>query len=284
MYIAANSFIFDRTGHDLVDTVGIIASRGIRFLDISSNTSADPQDLPASARRDIVKAMADHGVTPSQFLMIKTGNIASADKKLRDGAMDYMKKCAEFQKSVGGRQVIVCVAGFLETGVPPEETWCHMLQALGHYAEWCAAMDMLVGVEMEPHVYYLLSDSWKLHRALDQLGAPNLYPNIDIGHLLITREAPSSIDKFAGRLYHGHLSDHDGMVHSNSVIGEGKVDFSPYLQRCKELGMAEDCRRAGIEPVFCLEIAEPGSDLDSAESWLDRSLAYLKDNVPEISL
>jgi sugar phosphate isomerase/epimerase len=159
-----------------------------------------------------------------------------------------------------------------------------MLDTLGSYADWCTSLDMLVGVEMEPHVYYLLKDTWKLYRALSQLGRPNLYANIDIGHFLLTREGPDCLDKFAGRLYHGHLSETDGLTHSNSILGEGKVDFSAYLKRCRELGMERDCEAAGIDPVFCMEISEADSRVDSAEAWFDKSLDHLRRFVPELSL
>lgn len=284
MYIGANSFLFDRTGHTLVRAIEIAASRGVRFMDISSNPFSDPQDLPPGRRRDIAGALDGNGVSASQMLLIKTWDIACSSPDRRAAVMDYMRKCAEFQREMGGRQVAVCVAGVLETGVAAEVTWGRMLDALGGFADWCAGLDMLVGVEMEPHVYYLLNDSWKLHRALSQLNRPNLYANIDIGHFLLTREGPDCLDKFAGRLYHGHLSETDGLAHSNSILGEGKVDFSSFLRRCRDLDMAGDCRKAGIEPVFCMEISEAGSDVDSAEAWFDRSLEHLKRRAPELSL
>lgn len=284
MYIGANSFLFDRTGHDLVRTVEFVASRGVRYLDISSNPFSNPQDLSAGRRRKVARALRDNAVAASQMLLIKTWNIASSSAKERASVQKYMRKCAEFQREMGGKQVVVCVAGVLETGVAVETTWCRMLEALGEYADWCAGLDLLVGVEIEPHVYYLLNDSWKLYRALTQLGRSNFYANIDIGHFLLTREAPECLDKFAGALYHGHLSETDGLSHSNSILGDGKVDFSAYLRRCRDLGMEDDCRRAGIDPVFCMEISEAGSLVESAEEWFDRSLEYVRKHVPELSL
>ncbi|MCD8352282.1 MAG: sugar phosphate isomerase/epimerase [Planctomycetaceae bacterium] len=284
MYIASQSYIFDRTGHSLVEGIKISASRGIRFFDFSSNRHSDPSTMQPGDQKDVAKALGDHGVVASQMLIIMADGIASSSAAARDKNMAYMKRCAEFIRAMGGRQALICVGGYREIGVAPERSWVHMLNSITEYAEWAAKMELLVGVEMEPHVYYLLSNMDHLYRALQEIGLPNLYPNVDIGHMWMTREGPEYLDRFAGRLYHGHLSDHNGMAHSNSVIGTNGVPFSDYLKKCLELGIAESCRKANIEPVFSMEISQDDSAIDSVENWIDRSIAYLKKNVPELSL
>ncbi|MCD8139077.1 MAG: sugar phosphate isomerase/epimerase [Planctomycetaceae bacterium] len=284
MYIASQSYLFDRTGHSLVEAITISSSRGIRFFDFSSNRHSDPSTLPPGKRKDVAAALADHGVTASQLLIIMADGIASTSATARDKNMAYMQRCGEFIREMGGRQALICVGGYREIGVAPERSWVHMLNSIGEYGTWAATMDLLVGVEMEPHVYYLLSNMDRLYRALQQIGLPNLYPNVDIGHMWMTREGPEYLDRFAGRLYHGHLSDHNGMAHSNNILGTNGVPFSAYLQKCRDMGIAESCRQAGIEPVFSMEISQDDSPVDSVENWLDRSLAYLKAHVPELSL
>lgn len=284
MYIAAQSYIFDRMGVGLVEAIRTTASRGVRFFDISSNPLSDPILLSPSDRKDVVKCLADSGVTSSSMLLIKTGGIASTDASQRAANMDYMKRCAEFQRETGGRQVLICVGGYREIGVPPERNWVHMLDSIAAYADWAATIDMLVGLEMEPHVYYLLYNMERLQKAIMEVDRPNVYPNIDVGHMRLSREGPEYLDRFKGLMYHGHLSDHTWYAHTNSVTGTNGVEYRRYLQRCRDLGMAGDSRRVGVEPVFSLEIGQDDSDIDTAANWLDRSLEYVKNNIPELSL
>jgi sugar phosphate isomerase/epimerase len=58
-------------------------------------------------------------------------------------------------------------------------------------------------------------------KMIKYVGAPNLFANIDTGHLAITREPPSALEKLRDGILHVHISDNDGKVHANWIIGKG---------------------------------------------------------------
>ena len=87
--------------------------------------------------------------------------------------------------------MLVCWGGGLyELGMTPEDSWKIMVEQVRTYAEWCLERDLLVGLELDPHVYFIINNPYKMAKAIEDIGMPNVYPNVDVGHLVITREEP----------------------------------------------------------------------------------------------
>jgi D-psicose/D-tagatose/L-ribulose 3-epimerase len=56
-------------------------------------------------------------------------------------------------------------------------------------------------------------------------------------HLALAHQPPSSVEALREYVAHVHLSDCDGKVHGDLPPGRGVVDFPPYLEAIKRLGM-----------------------------------------------
>jgi sugar phosphate isomerase/epimerase len=83
--------------------------------------------------------------------------------------------------------------------------------------------------------------------------------NLDISHLVLARQPAALLERLRGRVAHVHISDCDGKVHGDLPPGRGVVDFPPYLEKIKDLGL--DDATISIE----LEYApEP----DKIEGWV----------------
>ena len=164
-------------------------------------------------------------------------------------------------------------------------SWLYMLENAGRFADWCLDRDLLVGLELDPHVYFIINSTSKLAKAAEDLGLPNVYPNVDVGHLVITREGPESLEKLKSRLLHVNLSETESFAHTNSILGTGTVDFKLYVDKLLELGIEENCRKY-MEP--CVAGIEMGSEasggfVDDPDGWVQKSLDYLEGIIPELT-
>jgi sugar phosphate isomerase/epimerase len=242
--------------------------------------------MTAEQRREAVRIVRDNGIHSTQMLMVATKDTAHPDKKKRDAVFDYMKACAEYQKELGGRQLLVCWGGGLyELGVSPEQSWLYMLENVGRFAEYCQTDNMLVGIELDPHVYFICNNTYKLMKAIEDLGMPNVYPNVDVGHLVITREEPAQLEKLKSRLLHVHLSETESFAHTNSILGTGAVDFKAYIDKLLELGIEENCVKYGEPCVAGIEMGSEASGgfVEDPDMWVEESLKYLAKIMPDIT-
>ena len=74
-------------------------------------------------------------------------------------------------------------------------------------------------------------------RFLDDVNHPAVQANIDISHLQLAGTKPEELRRLKGKAIHVHISDCDGKVHGDLPPGRGVVDFAPYLQEIKALGI-----------------------------------------------
>ena len=160
-----------------------------------------------------------------------------------------------------------------------------MLENVGRFAEWCLERDLLVGFELDPHVYFIVNNTSKLAKAVEDLGLPNVYPNVDVGHLVITREDPGSLEKLKNRLLHVHLSETESFAHTNSILGTGIVDFKAYVDKLLELGIEENCKKFGEPCVAGIEMGSEASGgfVDDPDGWVQQSLDYLAKILPNLT-
>jgi sugar phosphate isomerase/epimerase len=226
----------------------------------------------------------DAGLYCSQMLLTNVEHLASSDAAKRRAAADYMKLVTEFQLELGGRQVLVCWGcGVLERGVMPEQSWATLVTALREYAQWAQPKGILIDLELDPHVYFIVNNTVKMAKVIEDVGMPNVFPNVDIGHLEITREGPACLEKLRGRIIHVHLSETDTYAHTNSILGEGKADFRAYVDKVLELGIEENCARLSEPCVAGIEMGEPGGSVDDPERWVRKSLEHLARVLPQVT-
>ena len=103
--------------------------------------------------------------------------------------------------------------------------------------------------------------STSMVRFLDDVDHPAVQANIDISHLRPGRQsAARRCERLRGKVAHVHISDCDGKVHGDLPPGRGVVDFPPYLEAIKGLGI--DDAAISIELEYS---PEPGKD--RASGW-----------------
>ncbi len=284
MKLGLNTFVYEMAAWSAETTIRSAAKLGFRHVEWAAWEHGDPTRMSDARRKDLARSFRDEGLASSQVLLTNLQHFASSDETLRRRTFEYMQRVGEFQRELGGRQVLVCWGcGVREAGVTFESQWMVMVEHLRRYAEWALAMDILVDLELDPHVYFIVNDTVRMTRAIEDVGMPNVHPNVDIGHLCITREPPRCLEKLARRMLHVHLSETDTFAHTNSILGTGKADFGAYLDAAAALGIEENCARLGEPCVAGIEMGEPGVVVDDPERWVTESLAYLGRVLPKLT-
>ena len=284
MNLALNTYVYAVAKDHIMKALRSAVDFGFRYVEYAACDSADPTIISRQERGDIVGFFRDNGLQSSQLLLVHTQHCATWDAQLRRQTLDYMKACGEFQLELGGRQVLVCWGcGVHEAEMLPEQAWLNTVSLLREYAEWGLDKGILVDLEIEPHVYFLLNSTDKAARIVEDIGMPNVFPNLDIGHFVINREAPNRIQKIRDKVIHVHLSETEGFDHTNSILGTGCVDFKAYVDKAIELGIEENCARVDEPCVAGIEMGEPGGEVDDADRWVRESLDFLAEHLPGVT-
>jgi len=285
MHLALNTFVYEVGEVPIKKALQSAIRFGFKYIEYAAYHSGDPALMSKEQRDEVVKIFKDNGLQCSQMLLAMTEQMASPDASKRKETMDYMKQCADFQLELGGKQVLVCWGcGVLEAGVPQEESWLNSVSAIREYAEWSMDKGILIDMELDPHVYFVVNNTVKMAKMIEDVGMPNVFPNVDIGHLCITREAPNTLDKLKDKILHVHISETDTFDHTNSIIGTGKADFKAYINKVLELGIEENCKKYNEACVAGIEMGEPGGFVDYPDRWVKESLDYLGKILPELKL
>lgn len=284
MRLALNTFVYEVGRVSIRQALKSAGRFGFRFVEYAAYGSGDPTTMSVAERREVVALFRDMGLKCSQLLLVNTQHLASSDLRLRRETLDYMKQCADFALQLGGRQVLICWGcGIHETRTIREQTWLYSVSMIREYARWGLEKGLLVDLELDPHVYFVVNSLDKMAKMIEDVGMPNVFPNIDIGHLEITREGPEALEKLQKRILHVHLSETDTFKHTNSIIGTGAADFKAYIHKVLELGIEENCQRLGEAAVAGIEMGEPGGVVDNPDRWVQESLDYLQRILPELT-
>ena len=284
MYLALNTFVYEVAGVPIEETLRSAARLGFRFIEYAAYHSGDPTDMSRDRQTGVVRLAEDLGLVSSQMLLINSGDIASPDPVKRQQALDYMKRCTEFQLELGGQQVLVCRGcGIHQPDMLREQAWVHMVASLRDFAQWGEDSGVLVDLEIEPHVYFVVNSTAKAAQAIEDIGLPNVFANADFGHLTLLREGPGSLEKLKGRIIHAHLSETDSFDHTNSILGTGVTDFKSYVDKVVQLGIEENCQKLGEPCVAGIEMGARGGPVDDPGRWVQESLDYLAGILPEVS-
>ncbi len=286
MKLALNTLVYEVGNKGPEESLRSAVDFGFKYIEYAGVRKGNPATISKEQKKEIKRIVTDNDLYIAQMLLAGTRNTASSDKKKREEALDYMKKCADFQLELGGKQLLVCWGGGLyEMALNPEQSWLNMLDTVGRLAEWGRDKGILVGFELDPHVYFIVNSTYKLAKVMEDLNLNNVYPNVDVGHLVITREGPEALEKLSNRLLHVHLSETESFAHTNSILGTGVVDFKAYVDKLKKLGIEENCKKYNEPCVAGIEMGSEaaGAVVDDPDYWVSESLKYLENILPELT-
>ncbi len=284
MRLGINNSIWEIAGISLRQSLDRINSLGFKYVDVLAYGSGDPRALNQDERRKIAHKFQDLDLISSGMIMLVPGNIASPHSKERERCLSYLKSCTEFQAKLGGRQILLGFGGGWKTlEISREEAWINSVNFIKDYCQWLSDFDIFLTLELDPSVYYVINDTTSMAKMIEQVDAPNLFANIDIGHLAITREPPRALEKLKDRVLHAHISDNDGKTHANWIIGRGVTRVADYLRKLIEIEIDKSCAKYTETAVASLELGEIGQKVQDPDQYVRESLQYVSNNVPEVT-
>jgi sugar phosphate isomerase/epimerase len=283
--LALNTYVYEVGKFPIEKTLRSAVKFGFKNIEYAAYESGDPTLMSPAQRKDLVARFRGEGLYCAQLLLIHTEEAASPDAAKREETLEYMKRCSDFLLELGGKQALVCWGcGVHRPDVLPEQTWLNAVSTVRKFAEWSLEKGILIDFEIEPHVYFVTNSTAKAAQFVEDVGMPNVFPNVDIGHLCIVREAPCRLDKLRDRILQVHISETNTFEHTNSIIGTGQADFKAYIEKVLELGIEDNCRRYGEPCVAGVEMGSPGIPVDDPDRWVRESLEYLKKILPNVTL
>src|SRR5262249_4408934 len=118
-----------------------------------------------------------------------------------------------------------------------EEQWRTGVNNVRELGKYAADLSLQIALELEPFKLSLVNNVDTMSRFLDDVNHPAVRANIDVSHLQLSGVAPVELRRLVGKAIHLHRSDWGGKVHGDLPPGRGVVDFPPYLQEIKNLGI-----------------------------------------------
>lgn len=267
----------------LVESLKEIASHGIRYVDICGKWHGDPTLLTPQEKKEVARVLIDLGLTSSNLLMLTPGNIAAEDPEERRRCLDYVERCLEFAAMLGGKQVLYD-AGDKIIGIPNHRAWQNSVDFSRRVGDLAATYGIMLTMEIEPCAYAMMIDIDQMVVYLADVNRANVLANLDIGHLAISRDSAADLRKVIDKAIHVHISDNDGLTHSNDIIGTGAALIGEYLNACIDFGIDETARRYGVEPVAALELGLYGMQVEDRHHWVRASMDHVFRVAPRITL
>mgnify|MGYP001208941445 CR=1 FL=1 len=285
MKLGINLSIWSHAGVPFLESFSRAKNLGFRYIDLLGTGHLDPLNvntLTIRQARDIIK---DSDLYISSMIMLPriVGNIASSNSKSREIALEYVKVCIDITKELGGRQVLMD-GGERELYSTLEESWENSKGSIRECASYAMEREVIVTLELEPCMYSIVRDIPSMFRMISEVNMPNVLANVDIGHLSITRESPKELNQLRGLAIHAHISDNDGRVHANEIIGTGVTPVAEYLEVLEDIGLDKVAEKNGVVPVAGLELGLMGQYIDDPDRWAKESLQFILDKCPWITL
>ena len=285
MKLSLNTYVYECGRVPIQKALPSIRNLGFSLVDFAGINSGDPTLMSAEQRKDIILMMNNLGLKLSQFQLAHTQQLASSDALLRAKSMDYMKRCADFVRELGGKQMLVWWGcGVLEFAIPREQSWMYAVTSMKEFCDWCEPDGLIVELELEPHNFSFLNSTATMVKMVEDVNISNIYSNVDIGHMSINREGPIAIEKFVRRILHAHISETDSFEHTNSIIGTGNVDYRAYINKLFEVGIEENCRKLSVPCAAGIEMGEKVGGVDDPDRWIKQALEYIHKILPELEL
>lgn len=283
MEIGVGTIVYEFAGIPLSKSVEHVADHGIRYVDLLAFGDFNPAFLSDEEQRRIADRMKRLNVRASSVITCAHGNLGSDDAGERAFGLEQLKLAGRLIRNLGGRQVLIGKGvGNIDFNLPRERAFETVVQLLKEYCSWCEAHDILVTLELEPEALHLCNGVKSMKAMIDACDAPNLLANVDIGHLNILREGPEALKCIKDKIIHVHISDNDGLAHTNSIIGEGNTDIKWYIDALLDMGIDANASRYGEVAVCGLEIGHPGEYISDPDSRVLKSIGNVYSRIPRL--
>ena len=200
---------------------------------------ADPLEMSASERRTIRKSCTAVDLPVISTVCCALG-IADFNPAVRAFHVKRAKAYLDFCYELDGKNLLLVVGEYIwqQEVIAPADQWRWAVEHVLELALYAEGLGLEIALEIEPFQLSIINRVDKMSQFLKEVNHPLVQANVDISHLALAGDPPSSIAGLAGRIAHVHLSDCDGKRHGDLPPGRGTVDFPPYLNALSSAGFS----------------------------------------------
>ena len=236
---------------------GIQKTRELGFDTI--DIFADPLDIDVRERRRI-KTECDRLGLPIVSIACVAVGLVDFNPSVQRFSVERVKAYLDLAYEYEARNVLLVLGEYIwnQEVSPPAEQWQTAVKNSRILADYAGNLGVQIALELEPFPLSLVNNVETMVKFIDDVGHPALQANIDVSHLCLSKVQPKELRRLQGKAIHVHISDCDGIKHGDLPPGRGVVDFLPYLQEIKDLG---------IEGSVSIEL-EYSPEPDKIEAWV----------------
>jgi len=227
----------------------------------------EPDKYDVSMTRQL---LASYGLEASSIAGVypwptEDRDFASADRNVRERAVEYAKKCIRFARDVGAILIIVvpsCVAK-TKPQAPLEKEWRWSVESVKEAGRYATDFGVLIAVEpINRYETYLVNNVDQALRFVGEVNLESVKIMLDSFHMNIEEPDPAASIRKAGQtLIHMHMADSN-----RQSVGRGHTDFRAIIRSLKETGYARYLAMEPLPPVPDPYIAMKGL---RSEEFLD---------------
>ncbi len=199
---------------------------------------ADPLDLEIRERR-LIKQECDRLQLPIVSLACVAVGLIDFNPSVQRFHLERVKKYLDLAYEYEAKNVLLVIGEYIwnQEVIPPAEQWKTGVENCRQLGDYAAQLGLQIALELEPFPLSLVNSVDTMVQFIDDVNHEAVRANIDISHLHLAKVPAAELQKLRGKAIHVHISDCDGLKHGDLPPGRGVVDFAPYLQEIKKLGI-----------------------------------------------
>jgi sugar phosphate isomerase/epimerase len=275
---------FVAEGATLIESLHRVAAAGFQYVDLHGVFHGGPAHLAPDERSAVMTEMKALGLIPRNYVLHALHNLPSANEAELEQSFAYLKEGIDLAQSWGIKQLMLN-AGQWVYGIPRPVAWEKSVRFLQRVCDYAAPRGMFIAQEPEPYVWFMVNDLPSAIHMLEDVDRQNFTILVDLGHMALGRESPEDLARLSDMIIHAHFSDHKPYQHTNQVIGSGFTQTKDYLDELSRLEIDRRIKRFGYdELVISFELGVPGDTIDDPEDWVKRSVQYIQEVAPYMTL
>lgn len=255
MHLGLINSAWEQAGRDTAWGIAKTAEIGFDSIDIFT----DPLTIDETERRLIKSECEKHGLPIISVCCVAVGLI-DFNPSVQEFHLRRTRAFLDLVKEFEAKNLLLVLGEYIwnREVIPPEEQWRTGVENCRQLAEYAASLDVEIALELEPFPLSLLNNVERMAKFIHNVDHEALRANIDVSHLLLAGVAPEELRSLKDKAIHVHISDCDGKVHGDLPPGRGVVEFGPYLDEIRDLG---------IDGAVSIEL-EYSPEPDLIEEWV----------------
>lgn len=223
-----------QAGRDTAWGIRMTKEIGFDTIDIF----ADPLEMDVR-ERCLIKRECDKVGLPIVSIACVALGLADFNRSVQRFHLQRCQAYLDLAYEYEARNVLLVLGEYIwqQEVIPPSEQWRIAVENVRRLGEYAQTLNLQIALELEPFKLSLLNNVSRMMAFLQEVNHPAVRANIDISHLQLAGVQPEELRRLRGYAIHVHISDCDGKKHGDLPPGRGVVNFLPYLQEIKQLGI-----------------------------------------------